>query len=88
LLCLSHAHSCCSLRGRARRRWELSEEHFYRVGEEIFACGRHYPSKGLIVLQEKEIVTGLGLLLENERHFDRSGLGVEDAPSARPLVVS
>lgn len=82
MLCLSHAHSCCSLRGRARRRWELSEEHFYRAGEEIFACGQHYPSKDLIILQEKGIVTGLGLLLESERHFDRSSLGVEDAPSA------
>ena len=60
----------------------MSEEHFCRAGEEIFAYGRHYPSKGLIVLQEKEIVTGLGLLPESERHFDRSGFGVEDAPSA------
>ena len=58
---------------------KLSREHLYRAGEEIFAYGWHYPSKGLIVLHESGIVTGLVLLPGSNLRFDRSGLGVKDA---------
>ena len=61
---------------------ELNRANACRAGEEIFAYGWYYPDKGLIVLDENEIVTGLVLLPGSELRFARSGLGAQDGRAA------
>ena len=58
---------------------ELSEAHPYRAGDMSFSYGWHYADKGLIVLDERGIVTGIVLLKGSRLHFDRSGLGADDS---------
>ena len=45
-------------------------------------CSWYYQDKGLMVLNEDGIVTGLALLKGSKLHFDRSGLGVNDSREA------